>query len=188
MTSTRKASLFCIRAFVVSRSPAAILNAYSKLITDLRKSGKSDVELNFKFSLGQLTLVDAPVASESTVIDAMGAMANGNANATTNTTTDPTAGASENAMVGPVDPETTVGAPTTPTTEIPSIPMTEVSMSTPVIEALTETLPDIIKLAVTAEDVKEGVDKFSEIIPHFFQALDEVANLHPYIKGASRFY
>ena len=150
------------------------------------------MELNFKFSLGQMTLVNTmPAAAEDTVIDAMDAMADGNANATTNTTVDVATDPTENAMVGTVvnvPTKATVEAPTTPATEIPLIPAIEMPTSTSAIEALTEMIPDIFKVAVTPEDVKQGVDTFLDIVPHVLQALDEVANIHPYIKGANPFY
>lgn len=135
-----------------------------------------------------MTLVDTmPAAAEDTVIDAMDAMADGNANATTNTTVDVATDPTENAMVGTVvnvPTKATVEAPTTPA----MIPAIEMPTSTSAIEALTEMIPDIFKVAVTPEDVKQGVDTFLDIVPHVLQALDEVANIHPYIKGANPFY
>lgn len=135
-----------------------------------------------------MTLVDTmPAAAEDTVIDAMDAMADGNANATTNTTADVATDPTENVMVGTVvnvPTKATVEAPTTPA----MIPAIEMPTSTSAIEALTEMIPDIFKVAVTPEDVKQGVDTFLDIVPHVLQALDEVANIHPYIKGANPFY
>jgi hypothetical protein len=99
--------------------------------------------------------------------------------------------ATGNSMVRTVDAptETMVEAPTTPALEIPPVPtMPELPTSTPVIDAITGAIPEILALAATSEDVKQGVDTFLEMVPHFLQALDEVANLHPYIKGASSFY
>ena len=43
-------------------------------------------------------------------------------------------------------------------------------------------------LLQNAEIIEEGVTKFLEAVPPLITALDEVAKVYPFIKGASSFY
>jgi hypothetical protein len=107
-----------------------------------------------------------------------------------------------NAMVGTmpgVPANATIGTstnadactPTSATVGAPANAMVGTTSDTPMIKgigaqtnAITDTLQSLLQ---NSEIIEQGVSTFLEVVSPLISALDQVANIHPFIKGASRF-
>ena len=52
----------------------------------------------------------------------------------------------------------------------------------------TKAMTDPLHILLQNAEIIEGVTKFLEAVPPLITALDEVAKVYPFIKGASSFY